>query len=528
MQMVHVQGNDVTPYTINEFKIAPGETYDVLVKIKQNRPHIIYAESIDTLGAAYGALITKADQPVNYKGVTPFPEPLPVMREMMTLMMDHSAHHNMNMGSMDMSSMDMSSMDMGSMSMPVEPSIKGDSFSPYSPSPAKTVGTKYQDLKAAVKTNDPDKPVSQVIKMELFGYMDRYIWFINGVPEHRAKPILLEPGKRYRFIFTNPSMMRHPMHIHGHWFILRNGHGRYDPLLHTIDVPPGATITADLDTDASGQWLFHCHLLYHMMSGMTRVFQYSTLIELVKGEEKPEHVIKQSAFVNRPIVRVDEEPVDASLVHHPMPHAMSLYKASYLELGEDPFHNVQKLTFNGLYGQDYNRLELYVNDAEMEKGEVQNADMDIFYWRLVSQFWAIKGGVNYFYRPAQKPYWQPGIGVEGLMPYFIDTNLRAYYYSNSFKLDAEFSRDTQLTDNLFIRTGIRGILATKTVVSAEIGSGLNQMRYIVRPYYRLMPGLSLFAEYEHEQDYGAFKNMQARTDQTGVADTISLGLAALF
>ena len=118
--------------------------------------------------------------------------------------------------------------------------------------------------------------------MELFGYMDRYIWFVNGVPEYKAKPIILEPGKRYRFIFTNTSMMHHPMHIHGHWFILRKGNGAYDPLLHTIDVPPGATITADVDTDASGQWFFHCHLLYHMMSGMSRVFQYSTLIEITK------------------------------------------------------------------------------------------------------------------------------------------------------------------------------------------------------------------------------------------------------
>ena len=70
----------------------------------------------------------------------------------------------------------------------------------------------------------------------------------------------------------------------------------------------------------------------------------------------------------------------------------------------------------------------------------------------------------------------------------------------------ELSRDTQITNNFFIRTGIRSILATKTVIQNEIGSGLNQMRFIVRPYYRLMPGLNLFTEFEHDQDYGAFKN----------------------
>src|SRR3990167_1492721 len=99
-----------------------------------------------------------------------------------------------------------------------------------------------------------------------------FIWFINGLPEYK--------GKRYRIIFTKNSMMRHPMHIHGHWFILRNSHGVHDPLLHTIEVPPGATAVADFDADASGQWFFHCHHLYHMMSGMSRVFQYNTIIEV--------------------------------------------------------------------------------------------------------------------------------------------------------------------------------------------------------------------------------------------------------
>ena len=89
--------------------------------------------------------------------------------------------------------------------------------------------------------------------------MNRYIWFINGVTMNNAKLILLKPGKRYRIVFTNHSMMDHPMHIHGHWFILRNGHGAYDPLLHTLVVPPMSTVVADLDADASGQWFFHCH-----------------------------------------------------------------------------------------------------------------------------------------------------------------------------------------------------------------------------------------------------------------------------
>jgi FtsP/CotA-like multicopper oxidase with cupredoxin domain len=519
MQIVQVQGNDVKPFEVKEFTIAPGETYDVLVKIAKPKPYVIYAESQDTVGAALGALVTDLSQSIKDTDVTPFALPEPVTRQMMINMM----------GGMDNGStlMQMSSMDM---SMPTEPSVYGDkSLSFQAKDNDKTVGTKYQNLMAEIKTNDPTKPVTEVIRMELFGYMDRYIWFINGVPEYNAKPMVLLPGKRYRLIFTNPSMMHHPMHMHGHWFILRNGHGSHDPLLHTIDVPPGATVTADVDTDASGQWLFHCHLLYHMMSGMSRVFQYTTLIEIIHDKAKPETILKRSAFHNRPIVRVDEvRPIDVAFVHHPMAHQMGIFLANFLDIGVDPFHSAQKLTFKGLYGRDYNKLELYANDAEMNKSTVQNADMDIFYWHLLDQFWAIKGGVNYFYRPAKTPYLQPGLGIEGLMPYFIDTNVRAYFYSGSAKFDIELSRDSQITNNFFIRVGARSIFASKTVTRASIGSGLNQMRYIVRPYYRLMPGLNIFAEYEHEKDYGVFKQFDGSTNTPSLQNTLTLGLSMVF
>ena len=146
-----------------------------------------------------------------------------------------------------------------------------------------------------------------------------------------------------------------------------------------------------------------------MIAGMSRVFQYSTLIDITHHEAEPQHIIKNTAFHNRPIVRVDEvRPIDVALVKHPMAHPSGFNDATFLELGEDPIHRVQEINFKGLYGADYNKLELFTKDAEISQGKVENADLDIFYWHLISQFWALKGGVNYFYRPAQIPYWQPG------------------------------------------------------------------------------------------------------------------------
>ena len=114
------------------------------------------------------------------------------------------------------------------------------------------------------------------------------------------------------------------------------------------------------------------------------------------------------------------------------------------------------------------------------------------------------------------------------MPYFIDTDVRGYYYSGSAKLDIELSRDTQITNNFLIRAGVRGIFASKTVTQAAIGNGLNQMRYIVRPYYRLTPGLTVFVEYEHEQDYGSFKTIQVSSGEPINQNTVTFGLTVLL
>ncbi|GGI93133.1 hypothetical protein GCM10007966_22130 [Legionella impletisoli] len=528
MQMVHVQGNDVVPYPVNSFRMGPGETNDVLVKIEKDKPYIIYAESTDKVGKVFGALVTKPNQLVPYNAVKPFPEPLPVTREKMANEHKRGLKPMKNMGMQSTLNQQPKINTMVASHLPNSAQNNASKIDKKEQNTV-TIGTKYQTLKSWRKTNDPDKPIYKTVDLKLFGFMDRFIWFINGVPEYNAKPIMLVPGKRYRLVFTNNSMMHHPMHLHGHWMILRNGNGSYDPLLHTIDVPPGSQVTADLDTDASGQWFFHCHMLNHMVSGLARVFQYASLEEVAKGKKKPQDIIQETPYYNRPIVRVDEvRPIPLSIVKHPVHTPNKFFAASWIDVGGDFSHNRQMLTYYGLYGPDFNKLQLFINDAEMEKGSISNADIDVFYWRQISQFWALKGGVNYFYRPSQTPYWQPGIGFEGLMYYFIDNSSRFYYHKGSFKADIEFGRNIQLTNNLFFGVEIRAIAATKTVREDQIGNGLNEMYFIAGPNYRLAPGIVAFVEYEHQQYYGALKSIRRQLGETTREDSVFFGLSFLI
>jgi hypothetical protein len=74
----------------------------------------------------------------------------------------------------------------------------------------------------------------------------------------------------------NRTMMHHPMHLHGHFFRVINGQGERAPLKHTVDVAPMSTTVIEFEASEVGDWFFHCHLLYHMESGMARLVHYDS------------------------------------------------------------------------------------------------------------------------------------------------------------------------------------------------------------------------------------------------------------
>ena len=132
----------------------------------------------------------------------------------------------------------------------------------------------YAKLRATKRTAFPkDKPVRE-IRLTLDGDMERYVWFMNKKPLSETDSIRIRAGEVVRFIMINRTMMHHPMHLHGHFFRVINGQGNYAPLKHTVDVAPMSTTVIEFDADEIGDWFFHCHLLYHMKSGMARVVHY--------------------------------------------------------------------------------------------------------------------------------------------------------------------------------------------------------------------------------------------------------------
>jgi len=119
----------------------------------------------------------------------------------------------------------------------------------------------------------PEKPVRE-IRLTLEEDMERYVWFLNNQPLFDANDIEIRRGEVVRFIMINRTMMHHPMHLHGHFFRVLNGQSDYSPMKHTVDVAPMTTTVIEFEAEEFGDWFFHCHLLYHMESGMARVVHY--------------------------------------------------------------------------------------------------------------------------------------------------------------------------------------------------------------------------------------------------------------
>jgi L-ascorbate oxidase len=289
MTVVQADGQNVQPVKVDELRIAVAETYDVIVRPTDERAYTIFAETMGRSAYARGTLAPREGMEGE----------IPEMREprLLTMADMGMAHEGMDhgaMGGMDragdtrtmpdgstMPGMDhgasggahtmpggttMPGMDHGAMA-------GGDPFyAPGSGLAPNAEGGKvlsYADLKAQ-RPLFPARPPGREIEIRLTGNMERYIWSINGVKFEDAEPIMLRYGERVRFKFVNETMMSHPMHLHGMWSILDTGAGKWNPLKHTISVAPGTTVYTETEVDAAGEWAFHCHLSYHMESGMFR------------------------------------------------------------------------------------------------------------------------------------------------------------------------------------------------------------------------------------------------------------------
>ncbi|WP_345890856.1 multicopper oxidase family protein [Devosia oryzisoli] len=116
----------------------------------------------------------------------------------------------------------------------------------------------------------PSKPTDRTVQTMAMGSMDPYAWNLDNAPWPNRTPLKIAEGERVTLEIMNHSMMAHPMHLHGHHFqvTVLNGRRLNGAMRDTVVVPAMGSVSVSFDADNPGRWLFHCHNLYHMMTGM--------------------------------------------------------------------------------------------------------------------------------------------------------------------------------------------------------------------------------------------------------------------
>ena len=269
MIVVQADGKNVRPVAVDEFQISIAETYDVIVQPTEDRAYTIVSEAIDRSGLGRATLAPRLGMSAE----------VPPLREIPNLTM-----RDMGMGGMDHGGMDHGSMNMrDSANAPPEMAV-GVGVQSISPMPENRLAERpvglesvnhrvlvYTDLVALTPNSDMRAP-SRTMEIHLTGNMERYMWGFDGRRfSEVVEPIRFEHNERVRVSLVNDTMMSHPIHLHGHFFELVNGHPGHQPLKHTVNVAPGGRVTFDLTADNPGDWAFHCHMMLHMHAGMFNV-----------------------------------------------------------------------------------------------------------------------------------------------------------------------------------------------------------------------------------------------------------------
>lgn len=313
MTVVAADGQLIEPVSVDEFRIAVAETYDLLVEPGDAEAYTLFAQSMDRSGYARGTLAVRQ----GLSAAVPEVDPRPLLG-MVDMGMDHGsmtgmdhgapaqdAMAGMNHGAMQhggnaMSGMDhstMPGMDHGTMagmdhatqtsgaaSMQTHPASEAgnplvdmQTMTPSHKLDDPGIGLRdngrrvltYADLKSAFDDPDGREP-SRTLELHLTGHMEKFAWSFDGVPFADAEPLRLKYGERVRITLVNDTMMTHPIHLHGMWSDLEDEHGRFKVRKHTIDMPPGSKRSYRVTADALGRWAYHCHLMFHMETGMFR------------------------------------------------------------------------------------------------------------------------------------------------------------------------------------------------------------------------------------------------------------------
>ncbi|KGQ19424.1 Copper resistance protein A [Lysobacter dokdonensis DS-58] len=277
MTVVAADGQYVHPVTVDEFRIAAAETFDVIVEPAGQDAFTIFAQDMGRTGFVSGTLAVRDGLRAPVPSVDP--------RAILTMAdMGHGGAMSQDMAGMDHGAMDHAAM--GHAMPQSQPHPASETHNPFVDMQATSPTPRLDDPGIGLRDNgrtvlaygqlrslfdDPDgRDPGREIELHLTGHMERFVWGFDGKKFSQAEPLRFNYGERLRIVLVNDTMMTHPIHLHGMWSDLEDADGAFMVRKHTLDMPPGTRRGYRVTADAMGAWAYHCHLLFHMEAGMMR------------------------------------------------------------------------------------------------------------------------------------------------------------------------------------------------------------------------------------------------------------------
>jgi FtsP/CotA-like multicopper oxidase with cupredoxin domain len=406
LKIVAADGQDVVPFEQKRLLIGPAETYDLLMTVPSGGAVELRATAQDGSGSVSAWLGE------GQTGQTATPPPMP---------------HRYGMDAYLTSILDQ---------LDPEPGAK-EADRPLSP---------YAKLRAAKP--HPVATTHRELTLKLTGDMIRYEWSFDGLDPREAEAIKAKEGETLRVRLVNNTMMHHPIHFHGHFFRLVDAGDKdpaTSPLKHTVDVPPMSVRTIEFTAnEGQGDWLLHCHLLYHHLTGMVRTIRVTS----ADGAEPPHPAAT-----------------------HSMPTVYAWGQASFTTASATGFATIQ----SGRNNLNLSWQEGLRHDDGHER--------ELSYARYVDPRLSLLAGYRFDTMDGGRD--GPFAGLSYRLPYLVDLGLT---HQSGGETRATLAKSLQLTDRLSLELNYGYGRRTHASASADL-------RYLLTKQFSLTAG--------YRSDFGA-------------------------
>jgi CopA family copper-resistance protein len=525
LTIVAADGQNVEPLDVDEFRFGIAETYDVIVTPDKDQAYTIVAESLDRSGFALASLAPRQGM----RGEIPAQRPRAFLT-MADMGMAHGAHrapppgtdgpshhgaamarddhagHTMAPGSSDEKS-------------DYETGVPGSGWAETG-APAGTKHLAYKDLRL-LGSHPVSLPPEREVVLRLGGTMNRFAWTINGKKFSEAPPIPLSYGERLRLKFVNETMMAHPMHLHGMFVQLENGQPLNKlPNKHTVIIAPGDTFSALLTADEPGEWAFHCHMTYHMKSGM--------MTRMIVG--KPESMPPAGGTHHHPHAGHDgaREAVVSATATHAREHGSQVFHAFWLELsgGLHAGNGTAEWDFHGWIGTDDNKL-LLKSEGSHTAGNTEKAEFWALYSRAIDTFWDLQAGVRYDLEPTALGFL--AFGIEGLAPWHVETAAHLFVsHDGDVSARLYLARELLLSQRLILQPHLEADVYFQAVDERQIGAGLARAEIGLQLRYEVTRRFAPFVALDYERKIGETASLARKRGADRDALVSTIGLRLLF